>query len=322
MTVLVFGSINADLVFPLPHLPRPGETVLGDAMRVLPGGKGANQAMAAAKDGARVAFAGTVGRDALADQAQAGLRDAGINLTRLAVVDGPTGCAAVCVDAQGRNQIAVSPGANAWATAAQVEDGALLPDTTLLLQMELPAEETARLIRRARERGAVIVLNLAPALPLPVEVLRLVDVLVVNEAEATWLMGHLGLDPATRDFDEPAGADIAEAIGAEDGIAVVVTRGERGLDAFTPDRERIGFETMRVQVKDSTGAGDCFCGVLAAALDRGEEFESALWRAMLAATLSCTREGAAPAFPDQAETDAYVARATAFTVRSGSPDRI
>ena len=308
MSVLVFGSVVADMVFPVPHLPRPGETVLGESMHVLPGGKGANQAVAAARDGASVAFAGAVGRDGLAEAAQGGLRLAGVDLSRMAQVDGATGCAAVCVDAKGQNQIAVAAGANGSLLATQVEDAALTPDTVLLLQMEVPAIETVELIRRARKAGALIILNLAPALPLPVEVLRLLDVLVVNEAEATWLMGHLGLDPATRDFDEPASADLAEAIAAPEGIAVVVTRGERGLDATSADGQRITYATAEVKVKDTTGAGDCFTGVLAAALDRGLDFPEALWRAMLAATLSCTREGAAVSFPAAAETDAYVER--------------
>ncbi len=304
MTVLVFGSVVADMVFPLPHLPRPGETVLGEAMRVLPGGKGANQAVAAARDGAKVAFAGAVGRDALAERALAGMRAAGVDLSRVAEVEAATGCAAVCVDTKGQNQIAVAAGANSWALAAQVEDAALDADTTLLLQMEVLAVEVVEIIRRARKAEALVVLNLAPALPLPVEVLRLVDVLVVNEAEATWLMGHLGLDPATRNFDEPASADLAEAIG--EGVAVVVTRGERGLDAVDADGQRITYGTAPVKVKDTTGAGDCFTGVLAAALDEGEEFPAALWRAMLAATLSCTRDGAAVSFPDAEETDAFL----------------
>lgn len=308
MSILVFGSVVADMIFPLPHLPRPGETVLGGQLRVMPGGKGANQAVAAARDGARVAFVGAVGTDLLADKALEALRAAGVDLARVAQVEEPTACAAVCVDAEGRNQIAQSPGANTVVNAAQVEAAALTEDTVLVLQMEVPPEETAALIARGHEAGALVVLNLAPAAPLPLETLRMVDVLVVNEVEATWLMGHLGLDPAVRDFDEPAPLDLAAAIGAPDGIAVVVTKGERGLDAISADGEQISFATNQVKAKDTTGAGDCFVGVLAAGLDRELGFAESLWRAMLAATLSCTREGAAPSYPDAEETDAYLAR--------------
>ncbi len=307
MTILVFGSVVADMIFPLPHLPRPGETVLGGTLRVMSGGKGANQAVAAAKDGAKVAFIGAVGADALAATATAALREAGVDITGIATVPEPTACAAVCVDAEGRNQIAQAPGANMAVTVALLPEAALGEDSILLLQMEIPPETTVEVIARAREAGALIILNLAPALPLPLETLQQVDVLVVNEVEATWLMGHLGLDPATRDFDEPAPLDLAVAIAAPDGISVVVTKGERGLDAISADGELISYTTPQVKARDTTGAGDCFVGVLAAGLDRELGFAESLWRAMLAATLSCTREGAAPSFPDAAETDDYVA---------------
>ena len=134
MPVLVFGSVNADLVFAVPELPAPGRTVLGDAYRAHPGGKGANQAAAAARDGARTALAGAVGRDALADVALSASRAAGVDLSRVAATGASTGCAAICVDPAGRNQIAVAAGANALARAAQVEDAALGPDVVVVMQ--------------------------------------------------------------------------------------------------------------------------------------------------------------------------------------------
>ncbi len=190
--IVCFGSINLDLVFPVPHLPTPGETVLGRAMRVEPGGKGANQAVAAARDGARVLLAGAVGRDALAAQALATLRDSGVDTGRVAAVDTATGAAAICVDPDGRNLIAVASGANLLARAAQVEDAVLGPETTLLVQAETELAEVAALIRRAKGRGCRVVLNLAPAAPLAPEVLRAVDVLVVNQDEGGWLGTQLG----------------------------------------------------------------------------------------------------------------------------------
>ncbi len=189
--IVCFGSINLDLIFPLPHLPTSGETVLGRAMRVEPGGKGANQAVAAARDGARVLFAGAVGQDALATQALATLREAGVDLARVPALDIATGAAAICVDRAGNNQIAVASGANLLARAAQVEEALLAPDTTVLLQGENDLAETAALIRRARARGARVVLNLAPAAALDENALRDVSVLVVNEEEAVWLGAHL-----------------------------------------------------------------------------------------------------------------------------------
>ncbi len=153
MPVVVFGSANADLVFPVPELPAPGRTVLGAAYGATPGGKGANQAVAAARDGARVAFAGAVGRDPLAAVALSALRaSAGVDISRVAETAAPTGCAAICVDPSGRNQIAVAAGANALARADQVEDAALGPGVVVLMQMEVPPEENAKLV--ARRGGA------------------------------------------------------------------------------------------------------------------------------------------------------------------------
>src|SRR6185437_13791677 len=132
--IVVFGSINLDLIFPVPHIPRPGETVLGPLTRIEPGGKGANQAVAAARDGAQVIMAGAIGRDALGRGALSLLRDAGVDLTRVVETDASTGCAAISVDPAGNNAIAVGSGANLLARAAQVEDALLGPETTVVLQ--------------------------------------------------------------------------------------------------------------------------------------------------------------------------------------------
>jgi ribokinase len=190
--IVVFGSINLDLIFNLPAIPRPGETVLGPSTRIEPGGKGANQAVAAARAGAETVMAGAVGRDALADGALRLLRDAGVDLDRVASVDATTGCAAISVDPGGNNAIAVGSGANLLATASQVEVSLLGAGATMVLQMEVPAAENAALIVRAQAGGARVVLNLAPASPLDAAALRAVDVLVVNETEGEWLAEHLG----------------------------------------------------------------------------------------------------------------------------------
>jgi ribokinase len=293
MTVLVFGSANADLVFAVPSLPGPGETVLGQGMRALPGGKGANQAVAAARDGAEVAFAGCIGRDPLAAIATEALVAAEADLSRVVEVEQPTGSAAICVDAQGRNQIAVAPGANAEARAAQIEDAALHPGTTLLLQMEVPPAEIAALIHRARARGARIILNLAPPGELPLDALRALDMLVVNEHEAAVLAPRLGV------------AAEASALRGALGVDVAVTMGEAGAVVATATGV-IAAPAFAVTAVDTTGAGDCWCGVLAGALDRGMDLPTALRRAAAAAALACTRPGAAPSYPDSAETDAFL----------------
>ncbi len=291
--IVVFGSINLDLIFAVPHIPAPGETVLGPATRIEPGGKGANQALAAARDGATVIMAGAVGRDALAPGALALLRAAGVDLTRVIETDDATGCAAISVDPHGQNAIAVGSGANLLCRAEQVEDAILTPATTLVLQMEVPAAETARLVVRARAAGARIILNLAPAAPLPETVLRAVDILVVNETEATDLSVLLG-----------CGAD-SQALHDVLAVTVIRTLGDAGLEAASADGcQRIPARTI-VPV-DTTAAGDCFVGVLAAALDRGQGLETALDRASAAAALSCTRMGSQGSAPWAREIDPFL----------------
>ncbi len=260
-------------------------------MRIEPGGKGGNQAAAAARDGANVVFAGAVGRDALAADALALLQGAGVDLARVARVDRATGCAAICVDAAGRNLISVASGANLEALQAQVEDALLGPATTLLLQREVPPAEIEALIRRARARGARIVLNLAPAGALAVDCLRALDVLVLNEAEAAWLAQDLGCGPD------------AGGLHAALGVVVVVTLGELGLACAGPAGE-LALPAHDVAAVDTTGAGDCFTGVLAAGLDRGLDLAAALARANIAAGLCCTRAGTQGSLPLAAETDA------------------
>lgn len=289
--IVVFGSINIDLIFALPALPGPGQTLIAHAMRTEPGGKGANQALAAARDGADVVLAGAVGRDALADPALGLLRQSGVDLARVTRLDAPTGCAAICTDPQGRNQIVVNSGANALARADQVEDALLGPGTTLVLQRETDAGETEALVHRARRLGTRIVLNLAPALPLDPVALRALDWLVANEEEAAWLAARLGC------------AATADALATALGIGVVRTLGEAGAEA-AHGMLRLHVPASRVTVRDTTAAGDCFTGVMAAGLDRGLAAPVALVRATAAAGLACTRPGSQGSLPHAAETDA------------------
>ncbi len=291
--LVVFGSINLDLIFPLEALPGAGQTALAPDIRIEPGGKGANQALAAARDGARVVLAGAVGRDPLASGALALLRAEEVDLARVAEAEQATGCAAIFVDRRGRNAIGVGSGANLAARADQVEDALLAPGATLVLQMEVPAGETAALIRRARARRARIVLNLAPAAALDADALRALDVLVLNEVEAAWLSDRLGCAPD------------AGALRAALGVTVVRTLGEQGAEAAHPGGlHRVS--AHRVNAVDTTGAGDCFTGVLAAALDRDANLASALARAAAAAALCCTRPGSQATMPRASETDALL----------------
>ena len=287
--IVVFGSINLDLIFPLPHLPTPGETVLGPSMTIEPGGKGANQAVAAARDGARVIFAGAVGRDALAHDALALLRQSNVDLSRVITADSATGCAAICVDPAGKNLIAVASGANLAARASQVEDALLTAQTTLLLQRETPAEEVAALVARAR--GARIILNLAPAGPMPLETLKALEILVLNEDEAAWLARDLGVSPGAPSLHEALG------------VTIIITLGEAGVQAASKTGA-LSLSAHKITPIDTTGAGDCFTGVLAAALDCGLPLADALRRANAAAALCCMKPGTQGSMPTRAEIDA------------------
>ena len=190
--IVVFGSINVDLIVPVPRLPQPGETVLGGDYALLPGGKGANQALAARRAGAEVVLAGAVGADSFAGIALDLLRRDGVDTRLVRVVERPTGCAAIMVSSDGENTIAVAPGANASARSDQVPDELLGAETTLVTQMEVPPSETALLIRRLRARGGRSLLNLAPALPIDLALFEEIDLVVANEGEAA----ATGLDPS------------------------------------------------------------------------------------------------------------------------------
>ena len=287
--ILVFGSINIDVLMPVPHLPTPGETVLGGDYALAPGGKGANQALAARRAGANVTIAGAVGEDGFAAAALELLQRDGVDLGLVHRVSRPTGCAAVIVGGEGENAIAVAPGANATVRAADVPDATLGTNTILVCQLEVPAAETAALIRRARGHGARIVLNLAPALPLKPDLLAEIDVLVANQGEAATLG-----DP--------------EAIARQLRKALVVTMGAAGATAYFADGARIAVPALAIEPIDTTGAGDAFVGVLAAGLDQGLTIGAALHRASAAAGIACLTRGAQPALPDRAAIDASAAR--------------
>jgi ribokinase len=295
--LLVFGSINVDLVFRVPALPAAGETVLGDSYVTVPGGKGANQAVAAARAGAQVRMVGRVGSDGFAALSLAALRAAGVDTADVVADAAPTGCAVIGVDARGENQIIVASGANARVSADQVADALLGPDTTLVLQMEVPAAANAALIARARRRGARIVLNLAPALALPDEALRAVDAIVVNAAEAR----RLGAGLAAADKALPAA--LARRLDA----MVVMTLGAEGaIAAGRAGAWRVG--ALPIAPVDTTGAGDAFVGVFAASLDAGLPPDAALHRASVAAGLACLNLGAQSSLPDRAAIEAALAK--------------
>ncbi|MPY65805.1 ribokinase [Deinococcus sp. SDU3-2] len=288
MTLLVVGSVNADLAVRAPHIPAPGETVLGGDVRVSPGGKGANQAVAAALAGARVTLCGAVGHDPFREAALRGLTRAGVDLTRLHTLDTPTGLALITVAEGGENAITVASGANARMTPEQLPAD-LTPHTHLLLQGELPAGVTREAARRGHAAGLAVLLNAAPAQAPDPELLAHVTHLLVNEAELAALA--------------PSGGDVeaqARALLASGPQAVTVTLGARGSLTVTED-ETYAFPALPVTPVDTTGAGDTFAGVLAAELVAGSPLPEALRAAGVAASLTCTRPGAQDAMPTREE---------------------
>jgi len=273
--VLVVGSVNRDLVVRVPRHPEAGETALASGHSTAHGGKGANQAVAAASAGATVAFVGRVGGDRVGQELLAGLAGAGVDVSRVVRdEEAPSGLAVVAVDAAGENRILVSPGANARVGDADVRAAASLLATAsvLLLQLEIPIEAVVTAARLAQGR---VVLNPAPARKLPDELLRRVDVLVPNRAELRALVGS----------DDPRAA---AALGVP---AVVVTLGAAGAALVRGGRvERIPAPT--VEVVDTTGAGDVLCGTLAARLAHGASLEAAVRAAVTAASRAVGRPGA------------------------------
>lgn len=297
--IVVFGSMNADLVFRVPSLPRAGETVMAPAYEVIPGGKGGNQAAAAARAGAEVRMAGQVGDDAFGRLLVSSLEGAGVDVSAVVAGTTRTGCAAICVDPQAENQIAVAGGANLEARSADVPDGWLSPKTILMMQMEVTPDENWALAARARKAGARVILNAAPATTLDGAAFGLLDVLIVNEIEAITVAGAAGVAN-----HEPDGA--AQALAERFGIACIVTLGGRGAAGFEGGRRHFA-DPLPVVPVDSTGAGDAFCGVFAASLDAGMGFDEALRRAGVGGALACTRVGAQTGMPAAAEIDARFA---------------
>ena len=290
--VAVVGSANIDHVVRVPHLPRPGETVLGSAYAQHMGGKGANQAVAASRLGADVFFIGAVGTDAAGALAVASLEAEGVDCSAVAhIADAGSGVALITVDDQGENQIGVAPGANQLVDPAEVaERVAAAKPSVVLAVLEVPMAAVVSAAMAAGDRGARFVVNAAPARALPDALLRCKPLIVVNADEL-------------REFG-PSAAALLER-GAE---AVIVTRGREGAAVITADGERSIAGMNAGPVIDATGAGDSFCGALAALLAEGLELEPAAVMANAAAALSVRRAGARGGMATRPELDAYLRR--------------
>ncbi|WP_328790848.1 ribokinase [Streptomyces sp. NBC_00273] len=293
--IAVLGSTNMDLVAYVAKAPRLGETVTGRAFRTVPGGKGANQAVAAARSGGEVVMIGAVGADEFGVRLRSALTAARVDTAALRTVEGASGTAHITVDDEGGNSIVVVPGANAAVTGLETGDEARIAAAgSLLLQLELPLSAVLAGARAARAHGVRTVLTPAPAQSLPADLLAATDLLVPNEHEAAALTG----------LTDPLRA--AEALLAEV-PEVVITLGAAGALYAARGREPLTVPAPRVRAMDTTAAGDTFVGALAVALGERRPMPEALRWASAAAALSVQRPGAQDSMPTRAETDAFAA---------------
>jgi len=298
--VVVIGSLNMDLVTRAPRLPRGGETLIGESFSTIPGGKGANQAVAAARLGAQVSMVGCVGSDAYGEQLRGALLAEGIDCQAVNVVDGSSGVALIVVDDNSQNAIVIVAGANGELTPAVLDrfDAVLQSADVIICQLEVPDATVGHALKRGRELGKTVILNPAPASrALPAEWYAYVDYLIPNESEAMVLSG-LAVDSL-----ETAEAAATQLITAGAG-KVIVTLGAQGL-MFANGSSFEHFPAPRVKAVDTTAAGDTFVGGFAAALASGKDEVEAIRFGQVAAALSVTRAGAQPSIPTLLEVQAF-----------------
>lgn len=297
--IIVFGSINMDINIGVGNFPHPGETVLSLDYDMSPGGKGANQALACARGGAKTAIVGKVGDDGYGLRVLSALRRNEVMTSGVATSDVlPTGLAVVMRDKTGENQIVVASGANSEVSAEQVPDEILKTGNYVLMQMEIPLAQNLAVMERARAHGAKTILNLSPALKIPRAALPFVDYLVLNEIEAGHIAKSLGLD-----ISKDARV-MAQAVAREGNLTCIITLGGQGVVAANAQGRGWFVPAMKLdQVIDTTGAGDCFGGTLAACLHNGNSLSDALRRASVAAGLSCLKKGIHDAYPYSGDVD-------------------
>lgn len=293
--IIVFGSLNMDFSISLDKLPVPGETVLSSDYMLTPGGKGANQALAAARYGAKVALIGRVGNDNYGKTVRESLKANGVMVSGVAYSDThPTGCAMVAKDRIGENQIIVMSGANVEVIHDQVPDEILIKQNVLLMQMELPVDQTMTLLERADAAGLITILNLAPAIMIPKRALGHLDYLIVNSIEARQIAEKLQLK-----VDNNA-LRLAQALAREGQMTCLVTIGSKGSVAVTKDGEAWAVPIMPLdqsEVVDIAGAGDAYCGTFAAAIHDGKSLPEAMRMASVAGSLTCLKAGTQAAMP-------------------------
>lgn len=290
--ILVIGSVNMDLVLRTATIPQPGQTVAGHSFATIPGGKGANQAVAAAKCGGRVSMIGRVGNDDFGQRLLLGLKGNGVDISPIMVSEGVnTGLAMITVDDKGENAICITGGANLKLNPKDIDDHTqLIADAdAVLMQLEIPQETAVYALQLARHHHTPVILNPAPA---PTQLnanLYEADVIILNQSETA----ALTCEPVT---DQHSAKLAAVALLARGARAVVVTLGRRGAVTITPEQTTT-IAAFEAAVVDTTGAGDAFCGALASCHGAGQDLEGAARFASAAAALACTKFGAQPSMP-------------------------
>ena len=303
-SIVVVGSLNADLVVRVRRFPQPGETIDGQGFARYPGGKGANQAYAAARLGGSAAMVGLVGDDEPGTWLVRHLRAVGVDTAAVGHAPSePTGVALITIDAGGQNHIVLVPGANACMTAHVLERAAGLIGgaAVVMLQLEVPIDTVVAAARAAKAAGAIVVLDPAPARPVPDELLRLADYVTPNETELAALTGG-GVTGSIDDIIRRVGA-----LNARGSRRVVVKCGEAGAYLFVEGHPTVHWAAHAVQAVDTTAAGDAFNAAFAVALAEGAEAAAAGRFAAAAAAISVTRAGAQPGMPDRREVEALLA---------------
>ena len=298
--ITVLGSINLDLVATANKLPLPGETIVGKQFSTMSGGKGANQALAALRAGASVRLEGAVGADAFADQALAELHGDRADLGGVDILGETTGIAVILVGGGGENVIVVVPGANGLVTAkkARIAVRRMQPSDIVLLQQEIPQTCVRTALEEARRIGATSILNIAPFTSDTANLARLANIVVANETEFAHLAGAL------KTGDELIAQ--VKQFAHENNQILAVTLGADGVIASTAGGTILKIETIEIDPVDTVGAGDTFCGYLAASLDAGLALDAALRRAAIAGSLACLKPGAQPAIPLAKDVDAML----------------
>jgi ribokinase len=315
--VLVIGSLNADLVVRAPHFPQPGETISGGDLHIIPGGKGANQAVAAARQGASVAMLGRVGNDSFGPFLLDSLKSNSVDITHVHADDSATGTAIIVVDANGQNSIVLSAGANGKVSPADVDNATSLRPSLILLQLEIPTPTVLHAAQYARKNNIRVILNPAPAKPLPDELIALIDFIIPNETELSLLTG-------LEVKDIPSAEQAAKKLLERGAKNVIVTLGEKGA-LLVSGNQTTQVNAHKVNVVDTTAAGDAFIGGFASKILESDslllemmqqaaslQIEEAVKYANACGALAATKFGAQPSLPTRQEVETFILHHSSF----------